>query len=293
MTSGLQTDTYKFMEDERIVTWKNAVAAWGRQPQNKIHWPKIKDTFQKVFQTLDPVLTCAECTLEVLATAMSDIIAERDDQKRCAAFMIQSLNYAAATYPADNPMPKFTSFELINRANEIQQELYLSGNSAATEVAPSEEPHEEAANKTEQEEVANKPEQEWEEAANKPPRNTKTRTVVQLSPDPLQPIAVFGSISEAEKATGIRNIYRAVANYSMAGGFFWCMAGDEEAVAQKAVIPRGGRPSAKKPKKEDPREHQAPVIPPEPFLISDEDLIDELRRRGYTGELNITKTIIL
>lgn len=245
-----------------IHTWSEAVEAWSRQPQNKIHWPKMKVSFEKIFSCLDRKLTCKECTMEVLASAMAEIIAERDDQKRCAAFMLQSLNYAAATYPEDNPMPKFTSFELVNRANEIQQERWMH------DVKPSEE-------KTEQDDA-----------------DTKTRTVVQLSPDPLQPIAVFGSISEAEKATGIRNIYRAVANYSMAGGFFWCMEGDEEAVAKKAVIHRGGRPAAKKTQVKQHEEVNMPpvVVHTTAQSLSDEDLIEELRLRGFTGELNITKT---
>lgn len=269
-----------------IQTWSEAVEAWSRQPQNKIHWPKMKVSFEKIFSCLDRKLTCKECTMEVLASAMAEIIAERDDQKRCSAFMLQSLNYAAATYPEDNPMPKFTSFELVNRANEIQQERWMP------DVKPSEEKTEHSA-LPEQTETPPAPEPEPEKpkdnAETKPSRNTKARKVVKLDPTTFQPICEYNSISAAQKATGAKNVDRAISKRSKAAGWYWCIKGDEADFKAQATFVHGHK-TGKKTKKEDPREHQAPVIPPEPFLLSDDDLIEELRRRGFTGELNITKT---
>ena len=67
-------------------------------------------------------------------------------------------------------------------------------------------------------------EEETDEDMNKDRKfkGKKPEPVAQLTADTLQLVKEYPSIKEARNQTGISNIYRAVANKGLAGGYFWC-----------------------------------------------------------------------
>ena len=140
------------------------------------------------------------------------------------------------------------------------------------------------------------------------------KAVVQLDKDTLKPIKVWKSCHAPQTELGIRNVQRAVARHGLAGGYYWCRPSDVETFKPNSV--RGQVPDRKKsatPAKRKPVKGlspdrkfapttAAPVrdLSPDrnsetPTLadVTDEQLLAEIRRRGWKGQVTITKTIEL
>lgn len=96
----------------------------------------------------------------------------------------------------------------------------------------------------------------------------------QLDPNTFEVVNIYSGISDAQKRTHIGNITRAVNNRSLAGGYFWCFSGGREDVINSASKrKRPVKQASEKPHLRD---------------ISNDDLLDEIKRRGWKGTLEIT-----
>ncbi len=157
---------------------------------------------------------------------------------------------------------------------------------------------------------------------------TAARACTQLDPVTLKPIASFRSVAAANASIGSTGVYKAIAMHTKAGGFYWCVAGEEESFcpagqerrSQEDAEPRKQETAEpqkqettepRKPEAESPQPSAASHQPPtenhpimhhEPLTVSrepapalpdatDAELIAEMRRRGWHGEIELKITL--
>ena len=268
-------------------------------PNNRMLYFKVKPAFQKIWSNLPADLPCKDCTLETLAHAMADMMAEHNDKVRSASVMVQALWHATTEDPAQNPAPKFSYNYLLRRSEAIQRDRYqrknvnVNGNGNVNKNNTSAQ-----ADSVGLEKQNHNKEEEMTKSKKKPMVNTPIKhSVTQIDPATLKPIETFQSISAASKKTGARNIDRAILKHGKAAGFYWCEAGDEENFKPKEIT-TGRKSVAKSP---SPSMNHSPITPgkksPDASIIlssfSDQDLIAEMKRRGWKGNIAITMNVEL
>lgn len=130
---------------------------------------------------------------------------------------------------------------------------------------------------------------------------TAPKRVTQIDPETLQAVKTFDSCSQACKAMGIKSIDYALKSLGKAGGYYWACPEDVDTFAERLRKKQTGAPAAVKPA---PMEEH--VIPDRDRLVHDEDfqkkdlksfsdkeLIDELKERGWKGDLKLTLAVSL
>lgn len=148
-----------------------------------------------------------------------------------------------------------------------------------------------------------------EEIMKESKKSKLAKKVVQIDAVTLKAIKTWDSISLAQRECNASNIGRAIASRSAAGGFYWCFAGDEEhfqphKVARKYTPRKKNNQVEKRESKEDvaiPAMEPAassnlPALIKKDFdltEVSDEELIAEIRRRGWKGDLDVVKRVTL
>lgn len=152
-------------------------------------------------------------------------------------------------------------------------------------------------------------------------RGMQPKACVQIDMQTLKPIKTWRSIFEAQKELGVRNISRAIDRRGVAGGYYWCNAGEEADFkpnkASAVQVVAEAKKKEKKPvtKKKSVSEVNVPNIttaPPQykPYAIlpngcvvmqeragistfSNDELIAEMKRRGWKGQITMTVNIEL
>ena len=122
---------------------------------------------------------------------------------------------------------------------------------------------------------------------------TKRIAVSQLDPDTLEVVATFESMKAASEALGIKsqaNLHFAVSHRSMARGYYWCAAGMEKDFKPGAKRisrkPAGENTVGSQERAGAPHDRTSdPATRPPLSLFSDEELKEELRRRGWRGRV--------
>ena len=111
--------------------------------------------------------------------------------------------------------------------------------------------------------------------------------VVQIEPTTLKVLKVWDSISEAEKSVGTHNIKRAIERKGTAGGYHWCFFGDEATFnpAQPNIHTQ----------MREPKNESGVLFVNKPSLaeVSNEELIAEMKRRGWKGTITMTLNVEL
>lgn len=113
------------------------------------------------------------------------------------------------------------------------------------------------------------------------------RKVCKLDPDTLEVLETFDSIKEAAAASGLVKLSSPLSRHQKGNGYYWCYA--EEADTFKPAPSHGKWPRsmtvAQQKFEQAITDHISEVL----AKLSDDDLMTELKRRGFTG--NITKTV--
>ena len=150
----------------------------------------------------------------------------------------------------------------------------------------------------------------------KKPRGKAPKPVAQLDPETLKVVKVWPSRCEAERQTGACNIDRCIAKHRMSAGYYWCMP--EEADTFKPNPLSGNQPKPAKPKQEvspssgdATRRGQSPCSPSATThtgdsprvsrpaasqalaVFTDDELLEELDRRGWEGELSRRQVVTI
>lgn len=155
---------------------------------------------------------------------------------------------------------------------------------------------------------------------------TSPRRVCQIDPKTLKVIQIFASAADGGRACGSNNVLRAIERGHLCGGFYWCFPEQADTFKpNEASIPDNGR-SAKRGSTRKQRTKQPPREVIEAAeeeldaaieeqerkmealraereakadwlkqlqLYDDVDLIDEMRRRGWEGNVTFKKNIEL
>lgn len=118
-------------------------------------------------------------------------------------------------------------------------------------------------------------------------RGGQPRKVCKLDPDTLEVLETFDSIKEAAAASGLVKLSSPLSRHQKGNGYYWCYA--EEAATFKPAPGHGKWPRsmtvAQQKFEQAITDHISEVL----AKLSDDDLMTELKRRGFTG--NITKTV--
>lgn len=153
-------------------------------------------------------------------------------------------------------------------------------------------------------------------------RGKQARKICQIDAETLQVIKTYDSCSEGCRAAGVKNIDRAIKRLQLAGGYYWQYPEDVATFADRLAAKRAAKPQNKtakpKPKVESDAEKQqakvknnfptavatqAPTPKPDDApnvtndnqrgtaahealeVFTDDELLEELDRRGWQGEL--------
>lgn len=263
-----------------------AYRKWGEQSENRELYKNTKEIFRKATWMLPTNQQCGYYTLEVIARAFAATTLAPSDRTKAASVICHVLNYAHIVDPDNNPKPNF-GFSDITDFKGKDMVVLEESEPEVQEEQPS------AADDA--------PEGQKGDAK---PFIQQPKQVAMLDPKTLKVLKVWESAHAVTKTLGIQNIQRAIERHGLAGGYFWCRPGEE-----KGFKPMGGlRPGAAvKPaeKKVKPVEEKPAPVPentyrPLPDIVDepptladipDEELLAEIRRRGWKGQLTITKVV--
>ena len=126
-------------------------------------------------------------------------------------------------------------------------------------------------------------------------RGKQPKPVAQLDAKTLQVIKVWPSRSEAERELGACNLDRAIIRKRLAAGFFWCSPEDAEGFSPNPKSNLSPKPEPRLKPKPSPAMKNEPTTVDDNAIrnaarkalevFSDNELLDELDRRGWQGEL--------
>jgi len=244
-----------------------AYQRWGSESKNRELFKNTKDVFRKATWKLPTNQPCSYYTLPVLARAFAASTLAHSDKVNAASVMCHVLNYAHSVDPDNNPNPGFSFGDIANYA----------GSEPASEQA-----------EVEEKELIDMP---------MPPVQPE-KGVVQLDLITHEVIKIWPSAHAAAKALGIQNIQRAIDRHGVSGGFFWCRPGEEKSFTP--APPRLVHTTKPKAEKEPTPAPSAESIPdPDApdywgsylYRVPDEELVKEIRRREWKGQLKITKVV--
>lgn len=126
-------------------------------------------------------------------------------------------------------------------------------------------------------------------------RGRAPRQVAQISPDTLEVVKTWPTMGDAERETGACNLDRAIRQMRKSAGFYWSNAEDagtfRDRLAEKRLPEEPKRVRGKKPAADRPQcasaAQQALVV------FSDDELLEELDRRGWQGDLRRTQVVTI
>jgi hypothetical protein len=129
------------------------------------------------------------------------------------------------------------------------------------------------------------------ETKKRKPVGKPMRKVCKLDPKTLQVLATYDSVKEAAEAGGLKKLCGPLSKHHKGNGFYWCYA--EEVEAFKPAPPPGRAKTALKTAKQKFEEAITQTIQDMLAKLSDDDLLTELRKRGWHGDISKTITATL
>ena len=263
------------------MTLKQAFTMWACAPRNTVLAAKSRDAVQRVLMK-----KYNDMDLEVFTESFCRRIFSQSSESQELKVKAASILVYLLQWGGDNghcQRPTFT-YEIAASTPEVEPEP------PTVTVKP------EALAKR-QEELAQRENQEQKEEQpmeeKKKTRGKQPIPVAQIDPETLALVKVWPSRCEAERGTGACNIDRAIAKKRMAGGYFWCMPDDAEGFKPNPLSNRAPK-SADTPKpKPSPKPKVEVPVKNDITQFSDNELIAEMKRRGWKGNVTMTINITL
>ena len=309
-----------------------AYQGWQQQSQNRKLYTNTKEAFRKAWFTLPTNKPCSYYTKEILGEALAETRVIESFKAKAASVMIHVLTFAAWAEPKFNPLPDFTVSDLMEytkgpladpekikpaakrEAEEMDDtDLDIDPITGETRKTKGQEPSDEGdplegIDFDEQEET--KTEENMEE---KKTRGRRSRKICQIDPETLEVVKVYDSCAEGCHATGAKNLDRAIKKLQLAAGYYWQYPEDMPTFAERiAAKKQTEAPKKKTVIKASP--YVQTVVTPNPTpsvtqhseteqphiaasdaleVFSDDELMEELDRRGWVGELKRVQIITL
>lgn len=263
------------------MTLKQAFTMWACAPRNTVLAAKSRDAVQRVLMK-----KYNDMDLEVFTESFCRRIFSQSSETQEVKVKAASILVYLLQWGGDN--------------GHCQRPTFTYEIASATPVTEPEPPQvtvkPEALAKC-QEELAQRENQEQKEEQpmeeKKKTRGKQPIPVAQIDPETLALVKVWPSRCEAERGTGACNIDRAIAKKRMAGGFFWCMPDDAEGFKPNPLSNRAPK-SADTPKpKPSPKPKVEVPVKNDITQFSDQEIIAEMKRRGWKGNVTMTISIDL
>ena len=304
---------------------RQAYDGWSQQEQNRTLYVKTRDAFRKAWFTLPTNKPCSWYDRDVLALALAETRVVENDKVKAASVMVHVLTWANFAEPKYNPAPSFTTEDVTRLirlpADQLERERQritaaidgphsaasvpnepaapsVLGDSVAEPTAatePTTPPITEAKEAHETTETSNKPNNNETSMTNEKSdrrRGREPRSVVQIDPESLQVIKTFDSISAASRAVAVKDISKGMTSLQKSGGYYWAYAeqADEtlEQLRQKQAAAREPKPKKARRTTVKPSAAQQALA-----VFTDDELLDELDRRGWSGELQRVQLVTL
>lgn len=246
------------------MTLKEAYNGWAQEKKNKTLAARTRLSTETVLIKPHGDIEIDTITLQIGKEIFAASNAPMQQKAQAASTMVHVMDWAAAVKKIK--VPKFIYSELAYAVFHQEQP-----------TAPSPILREPA-----------KPKPEKKAAPKKKKRGGKPfRKVCKLDPDTLEVLETFDSIKEAAAASGLVKLSSPLSRHQKGNGYYWCYA--EEAATFKPAPGHGKWPRsmtvAQQKFEQAITDHIQEVL----AKLSDDDLMAELKRRGFTG--NITKTV--
>lgn len=167
-----------------------------------------------------------------------------------------------------------------------------------------------------------------EDMKTKKPKGRQPKPIVQIDPDSLQVIKEWPSMSDATKELGLCHVEVAISKLRKAGGFYWSLAADADTFKARLEEKQRQADERQKQQAASMREKKTlkTVIKPSPAVqvantpdhtpssvtqhqpedeqprnaandalesFTDDELLEELDRRGWEGELRLTLVVTI
>ena len=257
------------------MTLKQAFTMWACAPRNTALAAKSRDAVQRVLMKKYNDIELEQFTESFVRRIFTQSTETQEVRVKAASILVYVLQWGGDHGHCQRPT--FT-YE-IGSAKE---------QAAIAEPEPEPEPTPEP---TEQPKEQPKEETTMEE--HKKTRGKQPIPVAQIDPETLALVKVWPSRCEAERGTGACNIDRAIVKKRMAGGFFWCMPDDAEGFKPNPLSNRAPK-SADTPKhKPSPKPKVEVPVKNDITQFSDQEIIAEMKRRGWKGNVTMTISIDL
>ena len=196
---------------------------------------------------------------------------------RAAALLIYILGWASEKGYCDKP--DFSTSIVWQKKDKEQFDRAKAIVNRMRSTAPTQEPQEVK--------PKNNPPMKKEKGTKKQRGGKPFRKVCKLDPETLEVLETFDSIKEAAAASGLVKLSSPLSRHQKGNGYYWCYA--EEAATFKPAPGHGKWPRsmtvAQQKFEQAITDHISEVL----AKLSDDDLVTELKRRGFTGD--ITKTV--
>ena len=291
---------------------KQAYKGWQQQTQNATLYRNTRDAFRLTWATLPMDKPCSYYTKDILGHALAEPHVIESWKAQAASVMWHVLTFAHWAEPKFNPEPDFTFDALMayNRpgggSGEDGNLLPDAAEAPCAGISLAE------ADDMDNSKTETDMEKEKRQTG-RPPRQ-----VCQIDPETLQVVRTFASCTEGCEASGVKRIDHAIKHLYKAGGYYWQYPEDVPTFAERlAALDRKPSPAPK----EERRRNDAPqkpsagdavgtaaseetaAVPPDAAqrsaardalrVFTDKELIDELIRRGWKGDLQLTVTVSL
>lgn len=280
------------------MTLKQAFTLWANTPRNLVLATRSRDAVQQVLMKKYSDIDLEQITQGFAERLFSQCSEVQELKTKAASILVYLLQWGG-----DNGYCQRPTFDYTIATSEAQP----------------------APESGQQSEELTKPEEIMEPKKERKPGGRKARPLAQIHPDTLEVVKVWPSLSEAERETGACNLDRVITLLRKSVGFYWCNAEDADTFKarldekkQKTAERKQARPQVKasaqpKPKKESSTESTQGTVPAVTSVLpvgkhatshqgqspcatataasealavfTDDELLAELDRRGWQGEL--------
>ena len=265
------------------MTLKQAFTMWACAPRNTALAAKSREAVQRVLMKKYNDIELKQFTESFARRIFSQSSESQEMKVKAASILVYLLEWGGDHGHCQRPT--FT-YEIAASTPEVAPEppkVTVKPEALAKrqeELAAKEQPKEQPKEETTMEEQ-------------KRTRGKQPIPVAQIDPETLALVKVWPSRCEAERGTGACNIDRAIAKKRMAGGFFWCMPDDAEGFKPNPLSNRAPK-SADTPKpKPSPKPKVEVPVKNDITQFSDQEIIAEMKRRGWKGNVTMTISIDL
>ena len=265
------------------MTLKQAFTMWACAPRNTVLAAKSRDAVQRVLMKKYNNMDLEVFTEPFCRRIFSQSSETQEMKVKAASILVYLLQWGGDNGHCQRPT--FT-YEIAASTPEVAPEppkVTVKPEALAKrqeELAAKEQPKEQPKEETTMEEQ-------------KKTRGKQPIPVAQIDPETLALVKVWPSRCEAERGTGACNIDRAIVKKRMAGGFFWCMPDDAEGFKPNPLSNRAPK-SADTPKpKPKPKPKVEVPVKNDITQFSDQEIIAEMKRRGWKGNVTMTISIDL